>query len=91
MTARPLRSVRVESAAWDAAAARTVLEGTTVSAVIRAALWRYAEQGEAPDLDAARVAAVRALHHGDPVNKTHTLCAHCAVPAPCPTLRILDA
>jgi hypothetical protein len=48
MSARPLRSVRVESTAWDAAAARAAREGTTVSAVIRAALWAYA----GPDLEA---------------------------------------
>ena len=43
MTNTPPRSVRVPDAIWQAATARAKAEGTTVTAVILAALTRYAK------------------------------------------------
>lgn len=43
MSATPPRSVRVPDVVWQAASARAKAEGTTVTAVILAALTRYAK------------------------------------------------
>lgn len=40
----PVRPVRVEDALWSAAKAKAHEEGTTVSAVVRAALERFVNQ-----------------------------------------------
>lgn len=43
MGVTPPRSVRVPDAIWQAASARAKAEGTTITAVILAALTRYAK------------------------------------------------
>jgi hypothetical protein len=44
MTGTPLRAIRVSDDIWQAARSRAAKEGTTVSAVIVAALKRYIRQ-----------------------------------------------
>lgn len=44
----PIRNLRVEDALWEAARAKAEAEGTTLSAVIRAALARYVARPVTP-------------------------------------------
>jgi hypothetical protein len=49
MTNTPVRTVRLPDGLWEATLARSVAEGTTVSAIMREALENYIAQGRTSD------------------------------------------